>query len=404
MVFFAPFPCWSVATCKRRQVWSESIRDCRESGNAPEWRETDLNTGKGIILYDFLAVMGGAERLTLDLARALENVELCVGYRVPSDALDAPCASLTCHDLSARSDAPAWRTVKLMRAFAGKTAFLSGYDWALFSGSSAPLAVKNHLSDRNLLYCHTIPRFAYDLKDYYLAMLPVWQRPLFKALIRYVRPRYENAVSAMDEIIVNSENVRRRLREHLGFDARVVHPPIDTGGFRWRGQEGYYLSTARLEDFKRVDAIVRAFLKTPDKTLVVASGGGRLNRLKEMARNAANITFTGWVGEKELRRLMGGAIATIYIPMDEDFGMSPVESMAAGKPVICVREGGLLETVVHGETGLFIEPGPLEEGVVDAVRRLDARTARTMRRACEKRARRFSLETFVTEMRAILRH
>ncbi len=128
-----------------------------------------------------------------------------------------------------------------------------------------------------------------------------------------------------------------------------------------------------------------------------------MEQLEEMARDAANITFTGWVGEKELRRLMGGAIATIYIPIDEDFGMSPVESMAAGKPVIGVREGGLLETVVHGETGLFIEPGDLEEGVVDAVRRLDARTARTMRRACEERAQRFSLERFVREMRPLLK-
>ncbi|MBN1276035.1 MAG: glycosyltransferase, partial [Deltaproteobacteria bacterium] len=187
-----------------------------------------------------------------------------------------------------------------------------------------------------------------------------------------------------------------------GLDSKVVYPPCETDNFRWYGQDGYYLSTARLENFKRVDVIVRAFLEMPDQKLIVTSGGTELDRLKKIADGAGNIKFTGWTGEDELHRLMGNATATIYIPKDEDFGMSPVESMAAGKPVIGVKEGGLLESVINGETGALLRPDPCEEDVVDAVRHMDPKTALDMRRACEKQAVRFDKKIFLEKMKRIL--
>jgi glycosyltransferase involved in cell wall biosynthesis len=361
-----------------------------------------LDDKKGIILYDFFSVMGGAERLTLLLAQALKNVDLCVGYRVSGAISDKEIAGIRCYSLTSQCETPAWRTVKLMRAFGSKTKFLSRYEWVLFSGSTAPIAVKNHPSGRNLLYCHTIPRFAYDLERYYMDLLPLWQRPAFKALVTYTRKRYEAAISKMDTILVNSENVRKRVKKFIGLDSRVVYPPCDTGTFQWYGQDGYYLSTARLENFKRVDMTIKAFLKMPDRKLVITSGGSDLARLRRIAQAAENITFTGWIGENELRSLMGNAIATIYVPKDEDFGMSPVESMAAGKPVIGVREGGLLESVIHGETGLLVRPEPVEDDIIEAVQQMDARTALSMRGACEEQARRFEKGVFLEKMKEIL--
>jgi len=366
-------------------------------------RNADLSGKKGIILYDFFAVAGGAERLILLLAQALKNVDLCVGYRVPGAISDKEIAGTRCYFLTSQCETPAWRTIKLMRAFASKTEFLSRYEWVLFSGTVAPVAVKNHQEGRNLLYCHTIPRFAYDLKDYYLNLLPGWQRPFFRALIKYTRPRYEAAVTKMDLIIVNSENVRKRLKTHIGLDSQVIHPPCETGKFQWLGQDGYYLSTARLENFKRVEMIIRAFLRMPDKKLVVTSGGSELNRLRRLAQDAPNIIFTGWTSEDELLKQMGNAIASIYIPIDEDFGMSPVESMAAGKPVIGVREGGLLETVVDGETGFLLPPNPAEEDLIEAVQKMGTKTALAMRGACEARAPRFDKKIFVEKISAVLR-
>ena len=192
------------------------------------------------------------------------------------------------------------------------------------------------------------------------------------------------------------------MKKHLGRDAQVIYPPCETDKFKWLGQEGYYLSTARLENFKRVETVIQAFLRMPDQKLVVASGGSEFQRLRQLAQDAPNITFTGWVTEEKLQTLMGNAIASIYIPIDEDFGMSPVESMAAGKPVIGVSEGGLLETVIPGETGALISANPSTEDLISAVLKMGAKTALSMRDACHARARRFDKKIFIKEMAAVL--
>jgi len=233
-------------------------------------------------------------------------------------------------------------------------------------------------------------------------MIPFWQRPALLGLINYMKPRYEEAVARMDTIIANSQNVRQRLSRYLDCEAIVVYPPCDTKHFRWQGQDGFYLSTARLDSLKRVDLIVKAFIKLPDKKLVVTSGGAELGRIKRLARDAPNVIFTGWVGEGELQRLVGNCIATIYVPKEEDFGMSPVESMAAGKPVIGVAEGGLLETVVDEETGFLLRPDLREEDIIEAIIRMDGPMAFEMRGACEKRARQFDVKIFIEKMRKVM--
>ena len=155
----------------------------------------------------------------------------------------------------------------------------------------------------------------------------------------------------MDIIVTISETVRKRFKRFLGYDSVVIYPPCETERFQWIEEGNFYLSTARLDPMKRVDLIVKAFKKMPDKRLVVVSGGADMPRIKQIAEESPNIEVLGWISEAQLCDLMGRCIATIYIPRDEDFGISPVESMAAGKPVIGVQEGGLLETVGGGRAG-----------------------------------------------------
>jgi glycosyltransferase involved in cell wall biosynthesis len=219
-------------------------------------------------------------------------------------------------------------------------------------------------------------------------------------LAAITRVKYAAAMEKMDVVIANSENVKQRLSRYLGLEAVVVAPPCDIQGFQWLGQEDYYLSTARLEPYKRVDLIVDAFLQMPDKKLVVASGGSQLESLKHRAAGASNIHFTGWTDSKTLHNLVGNCIATIYIPIDEDFGMSPVESMAAGKPVVGVSEGGVLETVINGQTGVLMQNRLRIADVIDGVRRLDAKTALRMRPVCEGRAEVFSKAHFSQRLKA----
>ena len=206
----------------------------------------------------------------------------------------------------------------------------------------------------------------------------------------------------MDVIIANSVNIQKRIKHYLKKDSIVIHPPCDTKSFRWLGQEDYYFSCARLDSLKRVDIVVKAFNQMPDKRLVIVSTGPESGRLKKMAEGCENIIFTGPVDDSQLKDLLGKSIASIYIPRDEDFGMSPVESLAAGKPVLGVAEGGLIETLVHGTTGILIPANPSPKELIDAVHELNPKRALGMRRDCEQRAGQFDQKIFLEKMRQLI--
>lgn len=354
-----------------------------------------------VYLYDFLHAKGGAERVLRCLYESLPG-DVCVGF-VSRDSFGDEFAPEDLIDLGAFHPVAPVKMARVLHGFSTRGAsVVRDYRCRVYSGAYAVLACKDKLPGHDVYYCHTPPRFLYDLRTHYQREFPVWQRPLLAALRRWLQPRYEAAVRSMDVVLANSENVRRRLQCYVGVEARVVYPPVDIDAYSWRADSGFFLSTARLEPLKRVDRLIRAFRKMPSQQLVVASGGSELEKLRALAADAPNIRFTGWLDDAGLARLMNEARATIYVPVDEDFGMSPVESMAAGKPVIGVAEGGLLETVVHEETGYLLPPEFDEDAVCDAVARLDATRARSMRAACETRARLFSRERFLRTMATVI--
>ncbi len=358
--------------------------------------------GRGMVLYDSLYTRGGAERVALEMVRGLPAADLCFGFRDRAHFPDDVLAGIDFVDLRVRRGTAGARTLRGMLAYRTRTSFLRRYDWVIYSGSVAQEAVFNHPQGKNIYYCHTIPRFAYDLYGDYADRLAPWQLPVFRVLVGLVRHRYPMALARMGRVVANSETVRMRIGKYLGIEADVIYPPCDVDAYRWLGQGDFYLSTARLEPYKRVDRVVDAFRQMPNKRLVVVSGGSALPALKRRAAGCGNIHFAGWVDDNHLRRLMGSAIATLYLPKDEDFGLSPVESMAAGKPVIGVAEGGLIETVVHDETGILLSPNPAGEAIIAAVSELDPDRALGMRGACEQRARRFSRSRFLDGMRALV--
>jgi glycosyltransferase involved in cell wall biosynthesis len=355
-------------------------------------------TGSGVVLYDHLLVAGGAERVTLTAAANL-RADLVCDF---ADARHFPAevfAATRLIELGRPLGFPPWRLLQGMRHFRRRASFIKRYDWAFFSGVAAPLAVYHHPSAANLYYCHTIPRFAYDLKEYYAQSAPPWQRPALAALAAYVRWHYRAALRRMDLLVANSRNVQDRIKRYLGMSAEVIHPPCDVDQCHWLGQGDYYLSTARLEPYKRIDVIIEAFRRLPEKRLLIASGGSQAAYLRRISQDAPNISFLGWLDDAALRRVLGHALATIYVPLDEDFGISPVESMAAGKPVIGVAEGGLLETVRDGVTGSLVPAGCALPALVEAIRAMSPARARAMRAACERRAELFSRGRFLDRIR-----
>lgn len=355
-----------------------------------------------LLLYDFLHTRGGAERV-LHCLHAHFNAPVCVGY-VAAESFGELFARAQLIDLGAGSRLAPLAVARTLHAFSqAGSAVAARYPTRLYSGSYAPLANRGVSGGRSIYYCHTPPRFLYDLRAHYQQSFPVWQRPLLAMLRNWLLPRYEAAVRSMDVVLTNSRNVQHRLQRYLNVDSRVVYPPVEASRFHWRSDQGYFLSTARLEPLKRVDLLVGAFKRMPSQQLVVASGGSEFARLQALAAGARNIRFTGWLEDGALEKLMGEARASIYLPVDEDFGMSPVESMAAGKPVIGVAEGGLLETVLDQQTGILLPPSFGEDELIAAVHSMSADRARAMKAACETQAGQFSTERFLDEIEAVLR-
>lgn len=355
-----------------------------------------------VICYDYLQVAGGAERVTLIMAEVLGDAEVLVARVYPAASPLLNGRRLKPRVLGRWFTRWLTRIPEAMLCFAWGGWSLAQADTVIYSGFYAPWAVHWQKRGRRIYYGHTLPRFAYELRDDYRRQMAPVLRPVFDLFTAVVRWRYEAAIRRMDLLLVNSENVSRRMQRYLGVRAQVLHPPVEIASFRWLGNQGYYLSLARLEPLKRVEIIVEAFLSMPERRLIVASGGSQFERLKAIASGAPNIHFTNWVDEPQMQHLIGHARATIYIPVDEDFGMSPVESMAAGKPVIGVAEGGLLETIRHGETGWLIEEQPTVESLVDAVQRLDDLDPGLMRGACEQQAQGFGPARFARSLRAYL--
>ena len=355
-----------------------------------------------LVIHDFYLNPDGGGRLAHVLARSL-GADLWAGHvdlaAYPGDWF----GDLVPHGLQALERPPQllrWsRTAQFGRAFG--TMPQQDRPWTVFSGGLSLLA-HGRVRGPKVLYCHTPPRLLYDLRREHLDRVARPLRPALGLVMARYRRAYETAVAAMDGIVANSEAVRERIGRYLGREAVVVHPPIDTESFAWLGQEDFFLSPARLDFTKRVDVVVRAFRDLPGQRLKVVSGGADMERIRALAGDAPNIEVLGWVDAGELRRLTGLCRAVVYIPRDEDFGMSPVEAMAAGKPVIGVAEGGLLETVVPGRTGVVLRPDPGPDDLAEAVRAMTAERALAMREACEQRAALFGQERFVQAMGAIL--
>jgi len=234
-----------------------------------------------VILHDAFAFKGGGERLVYLLCRDLE-ADLAFGYRNKKTFnLDELSNNLI--NLDSKSKLPVWRTIKRFHTFRNKTKFLYKYKNVIYTGQNSPLAVSNHSEGKNIYYCHTPPRSMYDLKESHLASQTPLERLRHVLYNAFYQPLYENAIRKMDVILANSTNVQNRIHKFLGLESTVIYPPCDVDKFCWVSQGDYYLSTARLTPQKRVDIIIQAFTKLPQKRLIIASTGPDEKRLKQLA-------------------------------------------------------------------------------------------------------------------------
>ena len=355
---------------------------------------------KTIILHDTFLYKWWWERLILMMAKSL-NADLASGFfskwsfDLRKDWFKGKMISIS-NEVFKK-----WfRHFKLKFAFLFKTKFLKDYETVIFSWDSIS-AVRNCSKNmKKIYYCHTPPRYLYDLKEIYIKKVPFLLRPAFLFVSYIFRKMYERDISKMDLVLTNSINTQKRIKKFLWIDSKILYPPVDLDEFKFISQKDYYLSFARLSDAKRVDKVVEAFKKLPDKKLVIIYWENDPQREKIfcLAKDCKNIEFKTLPWNVGFTDYVGNCIATIYIPIDEDFWMSPVESMAAGKPVLWVNEGWLKETVIDKKTWVLIPEWAKIEDIIEAVEYLTSEKCLEMRKACETRARDFSLEEFKNKL------
>ena len=357
-----------------------------------------------IIMHDTFLYKWWWERLILMMAKALKS-DLASGF-FSKWSFDLRTEWFNWKLISVSSEIyKKWfRHIKLKLAFLFNTKFLKNYKTVIFSWDSIS-SVRNCWKDtKKIYYCHTPPRYLYDLRELYSKKVPYILRPIFSILSYIFKKMYESDISKMDLILTNSINTQKRIKLFLGLDSTVLYPPVNLEEFRFLWQKDYYLSFARLSSVKRVDKVAQAFTKMPDKKLIIIywENDPEYSSVFDIVEWYKNIEMITLYWNKWFTEYVWNCIATIYIPVDEDFWMSPVESMAAWKPVLWVNDWWLKESLIDKKTWVLIKTEASIEDIIAWVNYLSVKRSLEMQIDCENRAKDFSLWEFETKLKKLV--
>ncbi len=268
---------------------------------------------------------------------------------------------------------------------------MSDYDLVISTSHCVAKGIVTRPHTLHLCYCHTPMRYAWDFYNLYLeSTRPRWAaRLLLPLAINYMRMWDEASANRVDGYVANSHNVRRRIAKYYRREAAVIHPPVDIESFTpGDGSPGsYYLLVSAMVPYKRDDLAVRVLTGRGARLVVVGDGPERRN-LELAAGGRAE--FRGRLEHEALAECYRGARALVY-PGEEDFGITPLEANAAGRPVIAFKAGGVLETQTEGSTAVFFDQ-QTEAGLSAALDRFES--TRWDPAAIRENALRFSTPRF----------
>jgi glycosyltransferase involved in cell wall biosynthesis len=347
---------------------------------------------KTAIFHDYFGAIGGGERVVLLMAKILEadiittDIEAVAPLRPEVQVIS----------LGPTLKHRGFKQISACYKFY-HCDFSRNYDFFIFSGNWAHYAAHRH--HPNMWYCHTPIRAFYDLYSLFLSRENIISRQEFRIWSHFLRDFDQQSVCHIDAIVTNSKNVQNRIRQTYSRDAEVIYPPVDTSRYRCTMYGDFWLSVNRLYPEKRIELQIEAFRKVPEENLVIVGGFAAGDHAAKYARRIRmhlppNVTMLGEVPEDTLIDLYARCRGHICTALDEDFGLTPLEAMASGKPVIAVDEGGFRETVTSG-TGLLTEPSPIN--IVNAIKTM-SRNPESYREACIARAREFDLTIFTKKI------
>ncbi|MBU0580839.1 MAG: glycosyltransferase [Candidatus Margulisbacteria bacterium] len=321
------------------------------------------------LVHDYLNQMGGAEKVVLEFHDIYGDAPL---YTSIYDKQKMPAEFVKLDIRTSFMQKLPWvfkyfKLYLLVYPFAFRSFNLSAFDVVLSSTTAFAKGVRKRKDAKHFCYCNTPARFIWMFEHYtqrerYPAFL--------KALLRMITIPLcwwdLRAARDVDFFIANSKNVADRIKKIYKRDSVIIYPPVDTKKYLpIKDVKPYFLVVSRLNTYKRIDIVIEAFNELGISLKIIGDGPDRLN-LEKLAKD--NIEFLGRLGDKEIPQYFAGCQAFI-LPGEEDFGITPLEAMSCGRPVLAYGKGGALETVVDGKTGVMFHEQS-KEAIIHAVKKL----------------------------------
>ena len=359
-------------------------------------------------MHDYLTRFGGAERVLLELAKMWPEApiytflydEAKMGRYFPSERIKT----------SFLQKFPKWwrSRPKYLLPFlpvAPETFDLREFDLVISSSSAFAKGIITRPKTMHINYCHNPARFLWDYSHEYLREQGAGRmlRFFIKPMISYLRLWDRAAGQRVDYFIANSRSTARRISKFYRQEAKVIYPPVSAvrsqqSAIGNKNAEKYFLIVSQLTPYKKVDVAVEAFNKL-GLPLVIIGEGPQQKYLQSIANE--NISILGWLTDEETAEYYKNCYAFIF-PGEDDFGITMVEAMSYGKPVLALKAGGAEEIVLPAMTGEFFESAT-SEVLADGVRRLRENYSRYSPLVIRKWAEKFSAERFRSEMMDFVR-
>lgn len=283
---------------------------------------------------------------------------------------------------------------------------LSEYDVIISSSHAVAKGVLTGPNQLHISYVHSPIRYAWDLQHQYLkeANLTKGLKAWFvKWTLHNIRNWDYRTANGVDVFLSNSNFIGKRIWKVYRRESKTLYPPVDVSSFTLKEEkQDYYVTASRMVPYKKIDLIVEAFSKMPDKKLVVIGTGPDFEKIK--SKCTPNIELLGYQPFNVLKEYMQNAKAFVFAA-EEDFGITPVEAQACGTPVIAFGKGGALETVIdinsENPTGVFFKKQNTED-IIEAVKIFESNHEKFIPQNCRNNAMEFSNEVFKNSFKELI--
>lgn len=311
------------------------------------------------LIHDILIEYGGAERTLEVFVKKFPNCDIYTFY------IDKTNKNIMRAIGSSSVYSSPWQRIGFIKNMGKLVSIFKPLAWLYFyrlkipqydtvvsfSSSYNSKVYKKQKHQNHISYIFTPPKYLYDEVNDIVLIKKFPFSILFYPLMSFFRYLDKKSISRVDKVIAISKTVQNRIKKYYGIKSQLIYPPVTIKQAKTQGgKRGYYLFLSRLVKQKGVDLVLSSALKY-DFPLTFAGKGYMSNKIK-LATNK-KIRYVGFVPEKKLFSLYSNAKALIYCAKDEDFGLVPIEAMSCGTPVIGYFSGGLKETLIDGQTGIF---------------------------------------------------